>query len=291
MRELGARQAMDSAEQETVLPLVGHGLGHGPLDLDDDDDSGLMPAHPASTLIIYHEGTGAERSPVLMVRRSAAMKFAAGAAVFPGGRVDPDDRALAVAVAPHLPVDDGAARIAAIRETLEETGLLLGLRHDGDHQRTIALREGLHAGESLSMLLRDVRAEFDLDALVAFSRWRPNFEHSRLFDTRFYLTSISGDLPELSVSEAENSHIFWIDPSTALAKAQNDELQIIFPTRRNLERLAIARRFHDAVTSAKAFLPKRIIPFVADVGGEMHLCIREDCGYPVTSEAVTTALR
>ncbi|QJQ33178.1 NUDIX hydrolase [Sphingomonas lacunae] len=282
---------MDTPEMTTVLPLVSHGFGNGPLDLDDDDDSGLMPAHPAATLIIYHEGTGAQRSPVLMVRRSAAMKFAAGAAVFPGGRVDSDDHVLARSFAPHMPIEDAAARVAAIRETLEETGLLIGLSHDGDDQRTQALRDGLHAGELLSNLIRDTRSSFDLESLVAFSRWRPNFEHSRLFDTRFYLTSVSGALPDLTVSDGENSHIFWIDPLIALTEAQEDKLQIIFPTRRNLERLAMVSNFGEARQSAELYPPRRVIPFVADVGGEMHLCIREDCGYPVTSEVVTTALK
>jgi 8-oxo-dGTP pyrophosphatase MutT (NUDIX family) len=194
-------------------------------------------------------------------------------------------------LAPHLAIDDAAARIAAIRETLEETGLLLGLRHDGDHNRTIALRDGLHAGETLSALIKDTRADFALDSLVAYSRWRPNFEHSRLFDTRFYLASIRGDLPELSVTQEENSHIFWIDPATALAKARDDELQIIFPTRRNLERLALVPDFQGAVESATRFPSRRVIPFVADFGGEAHLCIREDCGYPITCEPVSTALK
>lgn len=270
---------------------LNHGLGIGPVELGDDDDSGLMPAHPASTLIIYHEGTGAKRSPVLMVRRSTAMKFAAGAAVFPGGRVDDDDRHLAVKLAPELDLADAAARIAALRETLEETGLPVGIRHDGDHARTEAMRAGLHAGEAFSRLIADTGAELDLHALVAFSRWRPNFEHSRLFDTRFYLTSISGPLPELSVSHGENSHVFWLDPATALAKAASEELQIIFPTRRNLERLSLYRGFEGAKADTVRFEPRRIIPFVADVHGQPHLCIREDCGYPITCEPVSTALR
>jgi len=278
----------------TVLngqPLRSHGHGNGPIDLDDDDDSGLMPAYPASTLIIYHEGTGAEASPVLMVRRSAAMKFAAGAAVFPGGRVDEDDHILAAQLAPHLDPADAAARIAAIRETLEETGLPVAIQHVGDPARLVAMRDGLNAGESFSALLADVGAQLDLESLIAFSRWRPNFEHSRLFDTRFYITRVEGALPDLSVSSGENTQLFWLDPASALAQAADEQIQIIFPTRRNLERLAQFERFADVADFAQRNPSKRIIPFVAPVDGAPHLCIREDCGYPVTSEPITSALK
>ena len=273
------------------LPLQSHGHGNGPLELPDDVDDGLMPAHKAATLIVYHEGTGTERSPVLMVRRATTMSFAAGAAVFPGGRVDDDDYALASALSHSLDADDAAARIAAIRETIEETGLPIGVRHSSGDAGTVTLRDGLHSGESFSRLLAEVGGQIEFDALVAFSRWRPNFEHSRLFDTRFYISRISGALPPLSVSDGENSHLFWINPNDALLQAEAQQLQIIFPTRRNLEKLALTQDFDGALSLAHQFPSKRVIPFVAEVGGAPHLCIREDCGYPVTSEPVTSALR
>src|SRR3546814_11885641 len=60
---------------------------------------------------------------ILMVKRSAAMVFAAGAVVFPGGRIDPDDHVVAARHGFAADDIDGAARVAALRETLEETGL------------------------------------------------------------------------------------------------------------------------------------------------------------------------
>ena len=67
------------------------------------------------------------RGEVLVItQRAAGMVFAGGALVFPGGRIDPEDR---VRAAQHsdLPEDDAAARIAAIRETVEEVGFDFGL--------------------------------------------------------------------------------------------------------------------------------------------------------------------
>src|SRR3546814_2600309 len=52
--------------------------------------------------------------------------FAAGAVVFPGGRVDPDDYRVARLHGFGIDEADGAARVAALRETLEETGLAVG---------------------------------------------------------------------------------------------------------------------------------------------------------------------
>src|SRR6185369_8831284 len=80
---------------------------------------------PAATLVVFRRAAGGGPPELLMVERSAGMRFAAGAAVFPGGRIDPADHELADMAAPaHLPRDEAAARIAAIRETLEEAGLM-----------------------------------------------------------------------------------------------------------------------------------------------------------------------
>ena len=88
------------------------------------------PAIPAATLIVMREAAGAPPE-LLMVERTARMAFAGGAMVFPGGRIDDEDRDLSQA----LPEPDAAFRIAAIRETLEESGWevepthVLGLYH------------------------------------------------------------------------------------------------------------------------------------------------------------------
>ena len=54
-------------------------------------DSAADPI-PAATLVLMRPGPRAPE--LLMIERTAAMAFAPGALVFPGGRVDPDDRLL-----------------------------------------------------------------------------------------------------------------------------------------------------------------------------------------------------
>ncbi|MFM6853069.1 MAG: NUDIX hydrolase [Sphingopyxis sp.] len=264
--------------------------------LDDDDDDGLVPAIPAATLVVLHDQADGAPPELLMVRRAATMRFAPHAAVFPGGRVDGDDYVVAAHFAPHPANDaaESAARVAAIRETLEETGLPIGLNgRDGGALPAAALAEmrgALHAGALFSDLIAGHGARIDLDCLALFSRWRPNFAHVRVFDTRFYVAQLTGPRPELSVSVAENSQLFWSTARDAMDRADAGDLTVIFPTRRNLERLAQHTCFADVQRGMQQWPPRRIIPYIRDLNGESHLCIRNDCGYPIISEPVRTAL-
>ncbi len=259
---------------------------------DDDDETGLTPAHPAATVVVFHQPEPGMAPLLLMVRRSQKMKFAAGAAVFPGGRVDADDHALATRLG-GSPTEqfDIAARIAAIRETLEETGLGIGIAHRSDADALLRIRDGLMAEQPFSRLLDAHDAVLDIDGLVPFARWRPNFNHARVFDTRFYLARVSGDLPDLSVHQGENSEVFWASAADTLDRAGSGELDVIFPTRRNLERIAQFASFDAAVESARSLSVRRITPWIESRDDGNYLCIRNDCGYPVTSESVDGALR
>ena len=73
------------------------------------------PEIPAATLVVFRHGPPGKPPELLMVVRSRTMSFAGGMAVFPGGRVDPEDRALAETIAGDLDLDEAAHRIAAIR--------------------------------------------------------------------------------------------------------------------------------------------------------------------------------
>ena len=262
---------------------------------DDDDETGLEPAIPAATVVIFREG---EFGPpeLLMVRRAAHMKFAAGAAVFPGGRVDEDDRVLAQTImAGDENLAEAAARIAAIRETLEETGLPIGIHTQDGAAPSVdsaqAMRHALLSEQPFSEVLREHRGMLDPSGLFPFARWRPNFKHERVFDTRFFIAASPANMPRLNVVESENTAIFWLSATEALAQADAGDLHMIFPTRRNLERLAQYANFDAAVESPHVFPSRRITPFVEMHDGEHHLCIRDDCGYPVTSEIFSTANR
>ena len=218
-----------------------------------------------------------------MVKRSQTMAFAAGAVVFPGGRIDPDDYLVA---RQHGFADgdpDGAARVAALRETLEETGLAVGWPTLGEHDVEEVRRALL--GETLLSDILAARAErIALDALVPFARWCPNFKEARTFDTRFYAVAAPPHGHELSVDEAEHSHIFWASAHATLDMADRGDVSVIFPTRRNLERLGQQPSFSRFTQHAGQFPVRLITPWIEERDGNTHLCIPDDLGYPVTSE-------
>jgi 8-oxo-dGTP pyrophosphatase MutT (NUDIX family) len=244
-------------------------------------DNPIEGAIPAATLVLMRPG--AKDAELLLVKRAATMAFAAGAVVFPGGRIDPDDYVVA---SMHGKPDsvEAAARVAALRETLEETGLAVGwpsLAVDAIPM----VRAALLAEHPLSALLADHGARLELDALVPFARWCPNFKESRTFDTWFFAAEAPDHGHELTVSEAEHSHIFWDSAADALTAADRGEISVIFPTRRNLERLAGHRQFHSFAAHASAYPVERITPWVEERDGIAMLCIPENLGYPVTCEA------
>lgn len=243
---------------------------------------------PAATLVLMRPA-GSAPPDLLMMERTASMAFAAGALVFPGGRIDPQDHAAAAQFGADFP--DAAARIAAIRETIEETGIAPALLPAPDTPVAESLREGLAAGTPFAELLSRNGLVPDLDALTPFARWRPNFRESRSFDTLFFLAAAPASAPEPSAHEHEAAHAFWANAATVLAAHDAGRAHLIFPTRRNLERLALFASLDDAADHASQHPLRTITPWIEERGGRSFLCIPEDAGYPVTAEPLETAHR
>lgn len=251
------------------------------------------PEIPAATLVVFRHGRAPAAAPeLLMVVRSRELSFAGGMAVFPGGRVDPADRALARALGGALDADEAAHRIAAIRETIEETGLALGFHQPPGREQAQRLRAALIAQGALGPVIEASALTLDLEALVPFARWCPRgMTHNRIFDTRFYLYDLGTGAVELTVDATENTRLFWIGARDALAMADRGELALIFPTRRNLERLATFASFAEARAHALATPVRTIVPEIATRDGQRALTIPDDLGYPVTHEPLDRAMR
>lgn len=240
---------------------------------------------PAATLILMRPSPARGAPEILMLERSETMAFAAGAIVFPGGRIDPEDR---VAAARYPGVADAAARIAAIRETIEETGVAPAL---GAVPDPAALREALRSGQPFAALLDRLGLAPDLDALTPFARWCPNFREARRFDTLFYLAEAPPGEGGHSADETEAVHTFWATAAEVLADIEAGRAKAIFPTRRNLERLARFGSLAEARADALRHPVETITPWVEERGGERFVCIPEGLGYPVTAEPYETARR
>jgi len=242
----------------------------------------MHEAIPAATLILLRDVPGA-RPEIPMVGRGAHLAFAANRTVFPGGRVDADDRRLAtraelIAGPLDLDPDDLAHRIAAIRETIEEIGLAPGLQGVRDQDMLDSLRTALRTGEALSAIIERLALRVDPHALHPFARWRPNHELVRRFDTRFYLAR-APELGEAIADGVESSHCLWASAQQHLSTGT-----MIFPTARVLERIAVAADFTGAVALARLHPVETITPWVERRDGVDFLCIPEGIGYPVTAE-------
>jgi 8-oxo-dGTP pyrophosphatase MutT (NUDIX family) len=232
-------------------------------------------AIPAATLIAIRERQGGSPE-LLMVERAEGMAFAGGALVFPGGRIDEQD--------PVLAGEGFAARIAAIRECIEETAVPVGLSPVPGRDLTLELQRALLDNEPLAVLLDRHGLQLDLDALVPFARWVPKFHATRRFDTLFFLAPAPGPDWQPNIVEGECSAAFWITARQALDRDRRGEARLIFPTRRNLERLALHDSFDALAADALAHPIEPISPWVEEEDGQSFVTIPEGIGYPVTRE-------
>jgi 8-oxo-dGTP pyrophosphatase MutT (NUDIX family) len=248
------------------------------------------PPRPAATLIVVRDNPGAMPS-FLMTERSSSMRFAAGAWVFPGGAVDDADRAHAGQLPMSLDLDDLAARIAAVRETVEECGLVLALRQAAPQQSAKLLRTSLGSGAGFATAAIEAGLAFDFDVLVPFARWCPPPQISRRFDTRFYI-AVAGEGHDAATPDGtETARLAWLTAGEVLDRANSGAARIIFPTRRNLERLSQFASAQELVDHARAHPVELISPWIEKRDGRDHLCIPEGLGYPVTSEPIESATR
>jgi len=235
---------------------------------------------PAATLILLRDGEDGSPPDLIMLERAGSMAFAPGAMVFPGGRIDPGDRDAAGTLGPD---SDLPARIAAIRETIEEVGIAIGL-HPAPCPATLArLRAGLAAGIPFATLLANHGLQLRPDSLVPFARWCPNFPETRSFDTHFFLALAPTDA-EPTPDGAEAVAALWTTAAAMLADAEAGRRHLIFPTRRNLERLGRCADPADAIAQARAFPVRCITPWTEERTDGRWLCIPDDLGYPVTAE-------
>ena len=224
-------------------------------------------AIPAATLVVVRDTASAPE--FLMVERSEGMAFAAGALVFPGGRIDDADRASGA----------DAAVVAAIRETIEETAIPVGLTPTPGADGSRDIQTALLAEGNVGQILKDAGVELDPAALTPFARWVPKFHAIRRFDTMFFIARCPPGEWTPNVIEGECARACWITAADALAEAR-----LIFPTRRNLERLAQHRSFDEIRADALAHPIEPVTPWVAERDGEKFITIPGHLGYPVTEE-------
>ena len=224
----------------------------------------IVAARPAATVVLLRDAVAGVE--VWLLRRVSAMAFAPGASVFPGGRVDPadgvgdgtadggadgaagvswagDDPA---ATAGRFGCSAGEARasvMAAIRETFEETGVLLtrppyDVVSDSGARDLAARRRRVEAHElAFTALLDELGVAVDADLIRPWARWITPAAEPRRYDTFFYVAA----LPPGATAHAETSEAVearWISPADALAEHARGDRPMLPPTVVTLRELA-----------------------------------------------------
>jgi glyoxylase-like metal-dependent hydrolase (beta-lactamase superfamily II)/8-oxo-dGTP pyrophosphatase MutT (NUDIX family) len=206
---------------------------------------------PAATVVLVRPGRAGPE--VLLTRRPASMAFAPDMSVFPGGRIDPDDRdpflvarsVVEASEAAHAmggdlsPEDAVAAHVAAIRELFEEAGVLLADAGDAPirSRDLAAARSGLVGGDvSFASVIAELGLRLRTDLLVPLSRWVTPPIMPRRFDARFF----AAELPpgaRVSFEGDEVAGHAWFTPAAALRAMAAGELGMWVPTSATLQQL------------------------------------------------------
>ncbi len=256
--------------------------------VEDADERRPAEPKPAATVVLMREGQGAELE-LYLLQRQPTMGFMGGMHVFPGGKVAAADgstrmRARIAEIGPDTswgPELDGAAAlaraVAAVRETLEEAGVLLGA--DADAETCARVRAGLHAGDELGVLLEQAGLRLDLSCLQPLSRWiTPDSEPTR-FDTSFYLARLP-PTQHAAHDGRESVGACWMSPGAALEASAQGQIRLAPPTARTLEGLAAAGSLDAAWARAAAAPLPVVAPVIRTLGGDLVLLYPGDPEHP-----------
>jgi 8-oxo-dGTP pyrophosphatase MutT (NUDIX family) len=132
-------------------------------------------------------------------------------------------------------------RLAALREVQEETGIVLD----------------------------------DPAALVPFARWITPPEVTIRFDTYFFL-AVAPEGAEVKIDGQEIVDARWFEPARALEGSEAGELLMVFPTIKNLERIADFTSADELVSWAAAHEVKPVQPRVEGQGEAARIVIDDE---------------
>ena len=253
----------------------------------------------ASTILLLRDGEpGLE---VLMLRRNLASTWVGGAHLFPGGAVDSEDGSEEMrARSPRLTDEQASERlkirrgglaffVAAIRECFEEAGILLARRSDGApvelgdpqvSERLVAHRHALNAGKTSFAAVCDREdLVLDTDRLGYFSHWITPEGSPRRYDTRFFVAATPPGQKALH-DDIEVIDAIWIAPREALRRRKAGEIDMLFPTAKNLEEVAGYDGAAALVEATRTLEVPTILPkLTIDGDEEIHLLLPTDEGY------------
>ena len=248
-------------------------------------------AREAATVVLMRDRSPEHGEPeVLLMRRHAKANFGAGAYVFPGGMLEAADYSPAMLnLVRGMTVEEAASemqgvdppekalglRVAALRETFEEAGVLLARREDGSEfhptQEQAAALHHARTGADFAAVVQGLGLNLLVDQLVYIGHWITPVCRPIRFDTHFFLVSVTGRV-EASPDRQEVMDEIWLTPSEALEQNKKGELRLMSPTMTNLEWLSVYGSTAETIEVLKEKPVQTILPkIIADSDGKEHI--------------------
>ena len=178
-------------------------------------------------------------------------------------------------------------RIAAIRETFEESGILLA-RPKGSKALVDAKRAGeIEAAHRADLndrkttflkVLTDNGMMLALDELVPYAHWITPEGMPKRFDTWFFLAAAPPD--QLGAHDGkESTDSIWVSPREALAGGETGRFKLPFPTTRNLIKLGKQGHVKAALDDSRGKSIVTVMPVMTRLNGGRQLRIPKEAGY------------
>src|SRR4051795_1153052 len=252
----------------------------------------IVKPRPASTILLLRDGKSRGEIEVFMMVRHYEIDFNSGALVFPGGSVDKGDNEIIANPALYsggeaLDAAELSFRIAAIRETFEESGILLA-RPRGSKALVDAKRAGEIEAASRTALceskttflkiLTDNGILLALDELVPYAHWITPEGLPKRFDTWFFLAAAP---PEQAGAHdgKESTDSIWVSPRDALQGGETGRFKLPFPTTRNLIKLGKQASVAAALEDSRGRPVVAVMPVMTKLNGGRQLRIPLEAGY------------
>jgi len=197
-------------------------------------------AVPAATVIVVRDAAAGVE--VLMLKRDSKLSFAGGHWVFPGGRIDPADRA-----APDGSEDgdlEAAARRAAVREAAEEAGLVIVP-----------------------------------DSLLRWSHWTPPPESPKRYSTAFFVAPLTDAEAVVRIDDSEIRDHRWARPADVITMRDDGEVELSPPTFITLVQLGGPPTVADLMIEAESRVVEHFATRIAAVEDTMVALYHGDVAY------------
>src|SRR3954464_13185412 len=252
----------------------------------------IVKPRNASTILLLRDSAAQKEIEVFMMVRHYEIDFNSGALVFPGGSVDKGDNEIIANPALYsggegLDTNELAFRIAAVRETFEESGILLAKPRGSsalvDAKRAgeieAANRAALCEGKTTFLqVLADNGISLTLDGLVPYAHWITPEGMPKRFDTWFFLAAAPPD--QVGAHDGrESTDSIWVSPREALAGGESGRFKLPFPTTRNLIRLGKQESVNAALEDSRGKPIVTVMPVMTKLNGGRQLRIPAEAGY------------